>query len=167
MKCRKCAKFAKSEETKYYEKHRSPRRGRRGCRGAAGTPPARGAGAGAPSTAIGIPAPRAGQKLCASGGHSGRGAGGQTSGYRTEGKPPDTLTAKHRASRKKPRPQGATDVPTEGRAPKGACLMARRKDRRRSPTRATRRRREEHGRPQGAGVTPQGDGGRDNTDAGI
>ena len=47
------------------------------------------------------PAPRAGQKMCARSGRSGRGAGWQTSGYRTEGKHPATLTAKHRASRKK------------------------------------------------------------------
>ena len=47
------------------------------------------------------PAPRAGQKMCARHGRSGRGAGRETSGYRTEGKHPATLTAKHRASRKK------------------------------------------------------------------
>ena len=33
------------------------------------------------------------------------GAGGQTLGYRTKGKPPATMTAKQRASRKKP-PEG-------------------------------------------------------------
>lgn len=56
-------------------------------------------------------------------------------------------------------------MPSEARAPKGACPPARRRDRRRSPTRATRRRREKQGRPKGAGFTPMGDGGRECTAA--
>lgn len=70
------------------------------------------------------PAPRAGQKMCASGGRSGRGAGWQTSGYRTEGKHPDTLHAKHRASRKKP-PEGHRCA-ERSESPAGACPPARR-----------------------------------------
>lgn len=70
------------------------------------------------------PAPRAGQKMCASGGRSGRGAGWQTSGYRTEGKHPDTLHAKHRASRKRP-PEGHRCA-ERSESPAGACPPARR-----------------------------------------
>lgn len=69
-------------------------------------------------------APRARQKMCAERGRSGRGAGRQTSGYRTEGKRPDTLHAKHRASRKKPAERHRCADRRE--SPTGACPLARR-----------------------------------------
>lgn len=86
----------------YYEKHRRPRRPARGGAGGRGVPaPARGAGPEGRAGQGATPAPRAGQKMCGRHGRSGRGAGWQTSGHRTEGKHPATLPAKHRASRKK------------------------------------------------------------------
>ena len=62
--------------------------------------------------------------MCGRHGHSGRGAGWQTSGHRTEGKHPDTPHAKHRASRKKP-PEGHRCA-ERSESPAGACPPARR-----------------------------------------
>lgn len=73
----------------------------RGAGGRAARPPREAQGRKPRAGQGATPAPRAGQKMCARHGRSGRGAGWQTSGNRTEGKHPATLPAKHRASRKK------------------------------------------------------------------
>ena len=124
-------------------KNTAPRVGApRGAGGRAARPPRRAQGQG-PEHGSGIaPRPRRGQKMSASGGHSGRGGWGQTSGHRTEGKPPEPLTAKRRASRKKKersdnRCAERSESPGTGRAARRAG-----RSRRRSPKRATRGTRE-------------------------
>lgn len=64
------------------------------------------------------------------------GQGGKPRRAGDEGKPPDTLLAKHRASRKK-RSAATTAVPSEARAPQGRARWRGGRPRRRSPTRAT------------------------------
>ena len=106
-------------------KNTAPRVGVAGGAGGRRTRPPREAQGRKPRAGQGAtPAPRAGQKMSASGGRSGRGAGRQTSGYRTEGKRPDTLHAKHRASRKKPAERHRCADRRE--SPAGACPLARR-----------------------------------------
>lgn len=118
-------------------KNTAPRVGVAGGAGGRRTRPPREAQGRKPRAGQGATlAPRARQKMCARGGRSGREAGRQTSGYRTEGKPPDTLLAKHRASRKK-RSAATTAVPSEARAPQGRARWRGGRPRRRSPTRAT------------------------------
>ena len=64
------------------------------------------------------------------------GQGGKPRRAADEGKPPDTLHAKHRASRKKP-PEGHRCADRRERPRRGRALWRAGRSRRRSPTRAT------------------------------
>ena len=77
------------------------------------------------------------------------GQGGKPRKPAREGKPPDTLRAAQRASRKK-RSVATTAAPTEGRAPQGACPPARRPPPAQEPDKGNRPKRAElHTQPNG------------------